>query len=458
MGRNAKLSWLVFPLLILFHISCASLQTQVAHYENIEREFSTRQYERAVEEIEKARNENKYENKDRVLFYLDMGIALHNAGKYEESNKYLSRAEIAIEENFTKSISKLAASMVLNDNVLDYPGEDYEDIFTNILMALNYIHLNNLEDAMVEVRKIDVKLSKLATKYKRMADELSKSKQKIKFTPGKTDLRCSALGSYMSMLSYNHLGKLDDARIDRNRILKATRANIRVFLDEVLRPSQADKVPVYAICFAGKSPVKNLLELSLDLNPDLKLGRIIIPGERNPGLFFPYEGDEDLTLKFSVPTITNRESRIKRVRLVVDGISRGEMHFLEDFSNVARKTFEVKKPIIYLRAGVRTFLKAVAGGKVSGEIDKKTEDKKLLGSILKFVVDRVHEYSESADLRCWRTMPGNAHVGRIDLSPGIYDITLEYINYRGDVIDMEIKRGVEVRRGGFNLIEAFSYR
>ncbi len=458
MGRNAHLSWLVSPLLILFLISCASLQTQVAHYENIEREFSTRQYERAVEEIEKARNEGKYEKKDRVLFYLDIGIALHNAGKYEESNRYLSRAEMAIEENFTKSISKLAASMVLNDNVLDYPGEDYEDIFTNILMALNYIHLNNLEDAMVEARKIDVKLSKLATKYKRMADELSKSKQNIKFKSGKTDLRNSALGSYMSMIFYNHLGKFDDARIDRSRVLKATRANLRAFLEEVLKPSKENKVAVYAICFAGKSPVKSPLELSLDLNTDLKLGRIIIPGKRDSGLFFKYEGDKDLTFKFAVPTITDRKTRIKSVRLLVDGQPEGEMSLLEDFSYVAKKTFEVKKPIIYLRAGIRSYIKTMANIKATEEIDKKTEGEKLLGAILKFTTDRVTEYSESADLRCWRTMPGDAYVGRIDLSPGIYDITIEYINYRGEVIDMEIKRGVEVRRSGFNLIEAFSYK
>ena len=66
--------------------------------------------------------------------------------------------------------------------------------------------------------------------------------------------------------------------------------------------------------------MKNALELSLDLNPDLNVGRIIIPGERNPGLFFPYEGDADLTLKFSVPTITNRESRIKRVVELVEKV------------------------------------------------------------------------------------------------------------------------------------------
>ncbi|MEJ2306851.1 MAG: hypothetical protein P8Y30_04800, partial [candidate division WOR-3 bacterium] len=179
---------------------CAYLQTQVKHYKGIEEDFSTRYYIQAAEKIEKAKNEGKYEGKDRVLYYLDMGIALHFAGNYRASNEFLDKAEIAIEENFTKSISKMMVSFLLNDNALDYAGEDYEDIFTNIIKTLNYLHLQNYEDAMVEVRRINLKLSKLEDKYSRMADQLSESeklrenKTDFRFTTGKTNLRYSITG------------------------------------------------------------------------------------------------------------------------------------------------------------------------------------------------------------------------------------------------------------------------
>ncbi len=452
----SKNSPLVIPLLLIL-TSCASIQTQISHYEDIDREFTNRNYKRAISEIVEAKKEGKYEEKDKVLYYLDIGIALHNAKEYEKSNKFLSSAEQAIEENFTKSISKLATSMILNDNVLDYPGEDYEDIFINILMSLNYIHLNNLEDAMVEVRRIDVKLSKLQDKYSGMANKLSKTKENVKFKVGQTNLRYSVLGSYLSMLSYLHFGKYDDARIDRERVEKSTPAKMRGFLDEVFETPTRGKVPLYPICFIGKSPVKNPLELSLDLNPDLNLGRITIPGEEKPTLFFRYEGEEDLHFKFAVPTITDRDSRIERIRILVNGKYKGDMHYLEDFGNVARMTFEVKKPIIYLRAGLRTFLKAMLDKKATEEIDKKTEDKKILGAILKIFVDVATDITESADLRCWRTMPGHSYVGKIELSPGTYNITFEYLNSRGKVIDRELKKSVEVRKGGLNLIEGVSY-
>jgi len=452
----SKNSPLVIPLLLIL-TSCASIQTQISHYEDIDREFTNRNYKRAISEIVEAKKEGKYEEKDKVLYYLDIGIALHNAKEYEKSNKFLSSAEQVIEENFTKSISKLATSMILNDNVLDYPGEDYEDIFTNILMSLNYIHLNNLEDAMVEVRRIDVKLSKLQDKYRGVANKLSKTKENVKFKVGQTNLRYSALGSYLSMLSYLHFGKYDDARIDRERVEKSTPTKMSGFLDEVFETPSRGKVPLYPICFIGKSPIKNPLELSLDLNPDLNLGRITIPEEEKPTLFFRYEGEEDLHFKFAVPTITNRDSRIERIRILVNGEFKDEMHYLEDFGNVARMTFEVKKPIIYLRAGLRTFLKAMLDKKATEEIDKKTEDKKILGAILKIFVDVATDITESADLRCWRTMPGHSYVGKIELSPGTYNITFEYLNSRGKVIDRELKKSVEARKDGLNLIEGVSY-
>jgi hypothetical protein len=324
-------------------------------------------------------------------------------------------------------------------------------------MSLNYIHLNNLEEAMVEVRRIDVKLSKLQDKYRGMANKLSKTKENVKFKVGQTNLRYSALGSYLSMLSYLHFGKYDDARIDKERVEKSTPAKMRGFLDEVFETPAMGKVPLYPICFIGKSPIKNPLELSLDLNPDLNLGRITIPREEKPTLFFRYEGEEDLHFKFAVPSITDRDSRIERIRILVNGKYKGDMHYLEDFGNVARMTFEVKKPIIYLRAGLRTFLKAMLDKKATEEIDKKTEDKKILGAILKIFVDVATDITESADLRCWRTMPGHSYVGKTELSPGTYNITFEYLNSRGKVIDRELKKSLEVRKDGLNLIEGVSY-
>jgi hypothetical protein len=449
---------------VLLVVACASIQTQLGHYRIIEEDFSTRFYGEAAEQIEKAGAEGKYQGKDKVLFYLDMGMALHLAGRYYESNSYLDKAEAAIEENFTKSISKIIISFLLNDNVLDYAGEDYEDIFINVIKGLNYTHLNKSDEAMVEVRRTNLKLSKLMDKYGGMAKKLNEgekpegSEKAFSFAPGETNLRYSVIGSYLSMLGYAHMKKWDDVEIDRRNIIEASSGRLEYFSDKVLAPKEEDAVPVYTLCFAGKSPAKVQSILLLDYDPDLDIARVILPGERNREITsFEYDGEDELHLKFAVPKIVRRKSRISGVRTLVNGNVREEMYLIEDFANVAEETFNVRKPIIYLRAAVRTLLKAMIDAKAKKDIEEKHKDDKALAGFLKFAVDAVTDITENADLRCWRTMPGKVYGGKIELLPGEYEITFEYIDDQGEVVDLE-KKIVTINQNGMNLIEGVSYK
>lgn len=458
MVKNQLKKVLPFLLVLFTSYSCATLKTQVKHYESIEEAIEHRNFKKAVKEIEEAREKGKYKGKDRVLYYLDMGMALHNAGKYERSNEFLKRAEITIEENFTKSVSKMATSMLLNDNVLDYPGEDYEDIFTNIIKSLNYIHLGELEEAMVEVRRINMKLSKLGTKYSEMAERIEGNREDVNFKTGEVDLKSSKFGSFLSMINYLTAGKYDDALIDKRRIENEASAMIDNLLNDILKEPEKDNARFFPVCFIGKGPVKRPLVLSLDLDPGLDLGMITIPGEENKELVFKYEGESELHFKFAVPTITERESEISRVIMEIEDNRNTELLQLENFNKVAEKTFDVKKPIIYLRAGLRTFLKAMADKKAKEEIDKKTKDNELLGSLLKFAVDKTTDITENADLRCWRTMPSRVFVGYRTLPPGKYDIRIKYLNSNGSVESIEKFKNVTVTKNSLNLIEGVSYR
>lgn len=465
---------------ILLFTGCAYMLTQVGHYKSIEENFSSRYYGEAAEKIEKARDEGKYESKDRVLYFLDMGIALHFAGRYEESNEFLHQAEIAIEENFTKSISKMMVSFLLNDNALAYAGEDYEDIFTNIIKTLNYIHMDKNEDAMVEIRRVNLKLNKLQDKYSNMAEELSKSKKlqeneaDISFIPGKVNLRYSITGIYLSMLGYKNMGKWDDVKIDREKLIEASSGRLENFSQKVLSPAEENMVPVHTLCFAGKSPVKVQSTLLLDYDPDLDMARIMLPGDEKTEInSFKYRGDNELHLKFAVPTIARRKTRIKSVRTIVDGKPREEMYLMENFGKIAEETFEVKKPIIYLRAALRTLIKAAIDAKAKEDIDKKYEDKsngddigdevkdrgknKLMAGLLKFAVDAISDITENADLRCWRTMPGKVYAGKIDLKPGRHEIVFAYLDEHCKVVDLE-KKVVFINKNDLNLIEGVSYK
>ena len=102
---------------VLVLSSCASTMTIQNQYEEAQEYVARRDFAGAGAVIESYKNES-YKEKDRVLYYLDVGMLYHYAGEYEKSNAALSEAERGIEELYTKSISRAVASGVLNDNAL----------------------------------------------------------------------------------------------------------------------------------------------------------------------------------------------------------------------------------------------------------------------------------------------------------------------------------------------------
>ncbi len=102
-------------LVVFFLTSCSSVQTQKKQFVEVDRDVSGQNFIGAAASIEKSK-EAYYEKKDRVLYYLDLGMLYHYAGSYTQSSQALTSAEDGIDELYTKSISKGAESLLLNDN------------------------------------------------------------------------------------------------------------------------------------------------------------------------------------------------------------------------------------------------------------------------------------------------------------------------------------------------------
>ncbi|HQB97299.1 MAG TPA: hypothetical protein PKZ46_00100, partial [Candidatus Cloacimonadota bacterium] len=142
--------------------SCAANINSYKTRKEIDRAITSRDIPSALRIVER---KGMYRNKERLLFYLDAGMLHHIHGNWQQSNELLTLAEETIEELYTKSVARAASSMLLNDNSLEYSGEDYEDIYINVFKALNYIELGDPDAAMVEVRRVDEKLGYLEQKY-----------------------------------------------------------------------------------------------------------------------------------------------------------------------------------------------------------------------------------------------------------------------------------------------------
>ena len=445
-------------------IGCASTRTSLKQYKGLEEKIAARDFAGAIEKIEKSKDKY-YTKKEKVLYYLDLGMLKHYNGEYSESNKILNKAENAIDENFTKSISKAAVSLLLNDNALEYFGEDYEDIYLNVFKALNFLELDDFDAAFVEIRRINNKLNKLEDKYKSFSKELNKAENnKADFKPAENRFHNDALGKYLSMLIYRAEGKWDDARIDKNSIDEAWQQQSHIYdfskpdLDVYLK--KIDNARLNLICFAGKSPVKKAKTLYIHTEKNLI---IIATTERKPDdkttvgylSAVPWEGiKKGYHFKFQMPFIKERNSCVASIKVEVNGTEKGELDLIEDIGKIALETFKVKEPVIYLKTIARTVLKGLFAAKRKEEMETTVKNP-ILGFAARLATDAAVDATENADLRISRFFPDQAYVGEIYLPPGKHNVTLKYYSHNGSLIFSEDFPAIEINKNDLNLIRSF---
>ncbi len=446
---------LIIISVVLVLSGCASLATKTSHYRGTQELIAKRDIPAVIRKLETKKSRN-YAKKDRVLQYLDLGLLYHYQGDYVKSNLLLEKAEQAMEELYTKSVSKAAISVLLNDNALDYFGEDYEDIYTNVFKALNYLHQDNFDAAFVEIRRINLKLSVLEDKHGKMADTINTSKDaKAKAAAGSNKFINSALGRYLSLIIYKQEGKYDDVRIDLQKIREAfdTQPDIYPFSPPALPDSllMTPEPVLHVVSLIGTSPYKRDKELHIATGGDmltiaavdeeLDIAPIFWPGISS-GYYF----------KFSLPYIVNDPSAVGQVKVRINGEAH-ELVKLEDIGKVASQTFKVREPIIYLKSITRSVVKGIGAELAKKEMKKQNPG--LAGSLMSLATDVAVYASENADLRTSRFFPNAVLVADIPLSPGTYDISVEYYDHRGYLLYQDNKGTVSISDKSLNFLESW---
>ncbi len=452
-------------LFLLF--SCASTVTQQSQYMDAQEFVENRNFAAAGQVIEDSR-EVYYKQKDRVLYYLDLGMLYHYAREYEKSNQALSEAERGIEELYTKSISKSVTSGVLNDNALDYSGEDYENIYLNIFKALNFIALGNNESALVEIRRVHIKLNLLEDKYRQLIEEYNESDSaEGKLEPREIRFYNSALARFLGLLLYRAEGSFDDARIELQEIREAYNEQSQLY-DFALPPlpdnqSQEGVGHISVMAFTGISPRKMAETFYLDtgnsmvfitsvsqdddyVNRIMGFNFLFMPG-MTPGHHF----------KFQYPRMDLQGSRIDRIELIIDGVSMTQVPLFEDMETIAQEIFLLKQPLVVGKAILRTVAKGVLKetGKeaVKDQLDGSVGGM-LAGALIGIAADVAVDATENADLRISRYFPAYAHALDVPVRPGNHTVQLEY--YSGSQLIYRDNVGlVKVAPGELELVESF---
>jgi hypothetical protein len=468
-GLKSKIFAVIF---LLTFIGCGSVATKHKFYDPIADDLKTEKFSDAVVKVEAARANNNYAKKDRLLYYLDAGLSNHYANNYIPSNEKLSEAERAAEDLFTKSVSRGAASFLLNDNVLEYSGEDYEVLYANLIMALNYLSLDKFDEAFVEIRRANEKLQLLEQKYAGAADLYSQKtdddttdvNSKIDYDIEKVKFNNDAFARYLSMHMYAADGNYDDARIDYDMLKSAFKTQPHIYdfsLPNVsYKPQSKDNAIISCVALTGLSPEKRALALRIRTDKQLQLVQVLYTSEAKKDveyghIMFPVKSD--YYFKFSLPEIVPRYSDINRIKIKANNEIVGELKLIEDISKVAIETFKAKQSLVYFRSIARAIVKGLAAQKLKANLDQKTGGG-LGGWLAKAAVDVGTDAIENADLRCARLLPGKIYVGDFEIAPGNYNITVDFYNANGSLVLSKLVSGFQVNKGDFNIIEIVALR
>ncbi|MFU8811384.1 MAG: hypothetical protein ACNA78_00375 [Balneolaceae bacterium] len=416
----------LIPFIFLLITGCGAYTLDRAQ-DDLRADFATGDLDRAASHLERMEKREVYKSKDAVLLHLERGMVHHFNREFEASNEQFSLAETAIEENFTRSISRGVSSMIVSDNRLAYRGEDYEDVYINVFKALNYIHMEQYESALVEARRISHKLENVELRNRGLAEVFAKadSSGHGEWEAGRRVVENSALGHYLSAVLYAKTGRPDNARIEYERLRKAFLDQQEAFsfspppeesMRSIITPNEYN---VLVTGFSGQSPYK--------LQHDVRL----------------FVGRYSTYLKFSLPSLHLHASPVARMEVVVGDSVAVPTYVIEEMDRVAKDVYKVSEPIVYARAFTRSALKAVGTRAATKAAHKESE---ALG-VLTWLAGVVgQEITEKADLRGWQTMPGKVHVQVLKLPPGLHDVQINYLNSQNRVLYSE-RQTIEVFPG-----------
>lgn len=344
-----------------------------------------------------------------LLWSLEAGALLRMTNQLDRSTKVFDGAELLIKEDETKNIAasgfSQAASMVVNDNVMDYSPRVYDRVMVNTYKALNFWQQADFNNARVEWNRVDdrqrraaehfskeINEQKSAIKSNNLGDTYKKSMETLegsgidvdKWKPYDGYINPASLylhGLYF-LINNESAGDLAKAKESLKRAYALTR-NRQIRSDLSLANSKGRSVPpgVWVIFENGAAAQK--VERRIDLPLILLTKRVAYAGIALPTL----ESGSPAYPYLSVNGGTKTESFAQ-----MDKIIQGE--FKTEFTGILIKEL------------TRAVLKTAAQATMMNS-DNKTV--RILGAITGIA----QAVTTQADIRSWHTLPYDFQVAYV---------------------------------------------
>ena len=428
--KSGRVRFIFLPLFVLGSFLLFSCAPSVKQYPKINQLLLCQDYDSACKLVKESKK--TYAQRNAALYYLDEGILLHYAARYKESNLNLFEAESIMDELYTKSLSREAASFLISDNTIPYRGEDFERAMVNLFMALNYVGLGDWEGALVEARKVDNTLSIINSKYDEEKRNVYKEDGFIRFLMGTL---------------YEAEGEINDAFISYRKAEEVYRADY--VLNYGVRP------PAFLIenllAAADAMDFEQEMREIQNAYPHVTFGDLAGKTGMAEVLFVHYNGlgpekvensfvvpmPDGFVVKIAYPTFARKSYQISHGQITLSNMESGESYrfptvLMEDITSIAITNLENRINRIKAKAIARATTKYLLSKQA--EKTARKEGGELLGLMVKFTAAVASAATEQADVRHWRLLPAEIRVGRAVIAPGKYRGKIDFVDARGAVM------------------------
>jgi uncharacterized protein len=364
---------------------CASY---TEHSRSMREALYNEHFEQAMENLDKSRIASS--SQDYVLYKMERGMLAYLNQKYSSAIQELKSADDKIEELYTTSLTRTAATFIINDSMSDYSGEAHERVLLPLFASIAYFANQEPNKARAEIRRTYELLNALQEENK-----------------GKNSFKRDAFAHYLSGFVYESQKEWDAAIVEYRTALES--------LEGELPSSEAIELigaSLGSLAEYRKRP--DMIKLAQKAYPsgsweklqDLKdKGEILVIYEcgkssiKVPQDFFLPLGDS--LVRISFPVYVRQTFLSQGATVTLNGERAGRTLLLEDIDEMARKSLEDRR--------LKDFAKMTARLIAKGALNKKLSD---ANPLLGLVMNVTSLITETADTRSWTSLPANLQVLR----------------------------------------------
>lgn len=398
----------------------------------IRRHLSAGHADSALLYLDNPKKQNGLPN-DELLRLLFEGVAAHQAGEYGRSAAVFDRAALIAEDRSTKSLSKAALSMMVNDLSLAWEPAPTERLLLPYYAASSYANAGDYGAAAVEARRLSHQLA------------LAES------ADNEPPAQLRAFLRYFAGVIFSAAGETADADVAfRNaRALDslayaADSANVVILVERGFAPHRVPESLTVLLAdhethyFDEHRSHEDRHRLSGQIAERvLAFANTAGPRSAPPRgrtLFVPApeadrrkcdstcekHDDHSYLLRLSWPVMYEPPAP-RALQLRIDS-SAVDAAVRVSVADGVLADFRREQPVIVARAVAR----AAAKYAISRSAEKKVGEKnEALGDVLGAIANIAGAVTEQADTRSWHLLPGSISVLRLRLEPGAHELFID---------------------------------